>query len=105
MATALAKARQVHGALGQARSSPALVLGADTIVVDGRGQVIEKPMDRADARRMLTQLAGTWHEVYTGVALVGEGAGERTFYERTRVCFAALSPELLDYYLDHDSYG
>jgi predicted house-cleaning NTP pyrophosphatase (Maf/HAM1 superfamily) len=113
MATALAKARQVHAALSDQEGEgprPVLVLGADTIVVDSAGRIQEKPKDRVGAHHMLSQLAGTWHEVYTGVALVGGGPSAhqhpppRTFYERTRVCFTALSPELLDFYLDHDSY-
>jgi septum formation protein len=51
------------------------VLSADTIVlVDG--EVLGKPVDGADARRMLTALAGRAHEVLTAVALC---AGDRTF--------------------------
>ena len=47
----------------------ALVLGADTTVVIER-QIIGKPKDFDDARRMLQMLSGNWHEVLTGVALV-----------------------------------
>jgi septum formation protein len=49
------------------------VLGADTIVVCA-GQIMGKPRDEADARRMLRKLSGRWHSVYTGVALV-QGRG------------------------------
>src|SRR5215203_1470679 len=45
-----------------------LVLGADTtVLVDG--EILEKPRDADDARRMLRALGGRWHEVLTGVAL------------------------------------
>jgi len=46
----------------------ALVLGADT-VVEIEGDVLGKPRDRADARRMITLLAGREHRVMTGFAL------------------------------------
>lgn len=44
-------------------------LGADTAVVDG-AEIIGKPKDMAEAVRMLTQLRGHTHQVYTGVALL-----------------------------------
>jgi MAF protein len=46
-----------------------IVLGADTAVVDGAG-ILGKPKDMADAVRMLAQLRGHTHQVYTGVALL-----------------------------------
>jgi septum formation protein len=45
------------------------VLAADTIVAAG-GQILGKPRDEADARRMLAALSGTRHAVITGVALL-----------------------------------
>lgn len=57
-------------ALAVARRHPdARVLGADTIVVCA-GEILGKPKDLADARRMLALQAGRWQRVYTGVALV-----------------------------------
>jgi septum formation protein len=54
-----------------------LVLGADTVVVVD-GTILGKPVDAADAARMLRMLAGRTHEVITGVCLVkpisGQGA-------------------------------
>ena len=47
----------------------AIVLGADTTVVIDH-QIIGKPVDLTDAKRMLKMLSGNWHEVLTGVALV-----------------------------------
>jgi septum formation protein len=52
-----------------------LVLGADTVVVLD-GQMLGKPRDPADARRMLAAIAGREHTVLTGVAL-HEVAGGR----------------------------
>ena len=49
------------------------VLGADTVVVVD-GEILGKPADAADARRMLRTLAGRQHQVMTGVALIAEPA-------------------------------
>jgi septum formation protein len=48
---------------------PLLVLGADTCVVS-EGQILGKPNDAADARRMLELLSGRTHAVLTGLAVV-----------------------------------
>ena len=44
----------------------ACVLGCDT-VVDVDGEVLGKPHDAADARRMMRLLSGRTHRVHTGV--------------------------------------
>lgn len=68
-----------------------LVLGADTtVLVDG--EILEKPRDEEEARRMLRALSGRWHEVLTGVALVRAETGHAAVgLERTRVRFAETS--------------
>ena len=51
------------------------------------GKILGKPKDEADAKRMLTMLAGNTHSVFTGVTLVlidkSGRAGELVFYEKT----------------------
>jgi septum formation protein len=76
-----------------------LVLGADTtVVVDG--EVLEKPRDASDARRMLRRLSGRWHEVLTGVALVRAETGHVVVdLERTRVRFAATTDEEIEWHV------
>lgn len=76
-----------------------IVLGADTIVVIG-GQIIGKPVDLADAKRMLQMLAGNWHEVLTGVAVVRDAATV-TSTQRTRVKFAPMSDPEIEYLATH----
>jgi septum formation protein len=53
-----------------AKKNPdSLVLGADTLVfLDG--EIMGKPADMVDARRMLTRLQGRTHQVVTGVSLI-----------------------------------
>lgn len=52
-----------------------LVVAADTIVADG-DELLGKPMDEDDARRMLVQLRGRIHQVYTGIALMDTCTGK-----------------------------
>ena len=47
---------------------PALVIGADTLVAAG-GDVLGKPVDRTDAKCILTRLSGTRHQVISGVCV------------------------------------
>lgn len=77
------------------------VLGADTLVfLDG--QPLAKPVDGADAERMLTQLSGRIHEVITGVCLVHQRAAKASiFSEVTRVKFRVLTPEDIRSYLSY----
>jgi len=67
------------------------VLGADTTVVI-EGQILAKPIDMADARRMIGILAGKWHDVLTGVAIVCGGMTESGM-QRTRVKFARMTED------------
>jgi len=93
---ALHKARAVWGARSDGDEVPdasLLVLGADTSVVcdDVGGELIlGKPVDAADAARMLRMLSGRSHTVLTGVAVVG---ARRTLsaVERTVVTFDEIS--------------
>lgn len=91
-----------------------VVLGADTtVVVDG--EMLAKPLDAADARRMLRLLSGRTHRVITGVAVVrgaefpslipkGEGPGAprlsiEVAAEVTAVKFLTLSDSEIDAYI------
>ncbi len=79
-----------------------IVLAADTIVTQD-GELLGKPRDAADARRMLERLSGREHEVLTGVAVArarGQQAEHlRAEVERTRVRFAELSPAEIAWYV------
>ena len=83
-----------------ARAPRALVLGADTTVVVGK-EILGKPVDEADARRMLQALSGRTHEVLTAVTLAGgaEPAGLATRVATTAVEFAAMTGDEIDWYV------
>ena len=75
---------------------PLLVLGADTTVVCD-GEILGKPVDQAEARRMLELLAGRTHQVLTGIAVVSR-AGIVSEVEITQVFFDLIEePELVRY--------
>ena len=76
-----------------------LVLGADTVVVVD-DEILGKPHDEEDARRMLRCLSGRWHEVLTGVALVnGQSSQPVVAREITQVRFAAMSEAEINWYV------
>jgi len=91
---ALTKAQTV------AQRSPGLVLGADTTVVV-EAELLDQPLDDNDARRMLRLLSGKWHDVLTGVALMRSGDQTQALvdHEKTRVRFAEISDEEIDWYI------
>lgn len=75
-----------------------LIITADTIVwLDGR--VLGKPADREDAMRMLRDLSGRTHEVFTGVCITTTD-WQRSFAAQTEVRFAHLSEDEIAYYVD-----
>jgi septum formation protein len=74
------------------------VLGADTIVVADE-HLLEKPLDHADAARMLRILSGRAHEVTTAVSLIRPNGQSDTRACTTRVFFRALDDEEIQRYV------
>jgi septum formation protein len=72
-----------------------IVLAADTTVVIDN-QIIGKPVDLDDARRMLKMLSGRWHDVLTGVAISRDGHTE-VGMERTGVKFAVMDDSEVEF--------
>lgn len=76
------------------------VIAADTVVALGN-EVIGKPKDRADAERILSELSGNTHQVYTGVAIFYQGKVS-VFSVKTDVEFKVLSKREIGTYCDTD---
>ena len=74
-----------------------LVITADTVVILG-DEVMGKPNDEADAKRMLGELSGRTHQVATGVTL-STRQRQMSFSVVTNVTFKELSADEIDYYV------
>lgn len=84
------------------RVKSGVILSADTVVYF-RGKIIGKPRSIRDAYQTLGQLQGRWHEVYTGVALVGVKNGriirKKVYVERTRILLRKMpAPAMRTYF-------
>ena len=83
-----------------------VVIGSDTMVVL-RGEIFGKPVDAADAERMLRALSGCGHDVNTAVSVwvvhapKGQDVGlfYRTFVDTTYVYFKDLTEEQIAEYI------
>ena len=76
-----------------------LIITADTVVIEG-GEVLGKPADEAEARRMLQRLSGKVHSVITGVTVTTRERTQ-TFSAQTQVEFDELTDEEITYYIDN----
>lgn len=78
---------------------PAIIIGADTIVVLD-GEIINKPADENDAFRILKKLSGRTHKVFTGIALIETNSRRRIIdYKETKVTFRTLRNEEIKSYI------
>lgn len=79
-----------------------LVIGADTVVAYGN-EILGKPKDEADAKRMLDLLQGNTHSVYTGITLVfidkSGRTGEYCFFEKTDVTMYPMDEDEINRYI------
>ncbi len=90
------KAKAVYDQEIKQEDKEILVIGSDTVVVY-ENKILGKPVDHADAMRMLSMLAGKSHYVYTGVCLMTP-IGTKKFYSATEVMmYPASEEELLNY--------
>jgi len=74
------------------------ILAADTVVALGK-KIFGKPRDILEARRMLLELEGKWHQVWTGVAFLHGRKRPKTFVECTGVRFRKIPRGELEAYL------
>ena len=89
---------------GKARScqdlfTDSLIIGCDTLI-ELDSNVLGKPMDRADAARMLQRLSGQKHLIHTGVAVISTSTGKlQSAVDSVQVWFKQLSPSDVDTYV------
>jgi septum formation protein len=80
-------------------SADEIVITADTIVWCNN-EVLGKPEDEEDAKRILGKISGNTHEVITGVCICSSSS-EKVFAVSTKVTFSPLTDEEIKYYIDH----
>lgn len=77
------------------------IVAADTVVY--KDEIMGKPMDRQDAKRMIQTIRGTFHHVATGVAIILSTSGKKdVFCDVTKVYCKNLSDDDVEAYLDTD---
>ena len=94
----IAKARAVAALHAEPNET---VIAADTIVTLD-GELLGKPHDSDDARRMLRELSGRTHQVATGVCIVrkeGDNFAQESFVDSTDVAFYELTDVEIDAYV------
>ena len=92
------KAETAMKVMRERRLTPRPILTADTTVTLD-GHILGKPVDKADAIRMLTQLAGESHQVLTAVA-VAVGQEIKQVLTTSFVTFAKLSEDEIKHYIE-----
>ena len=75
-----------------------ILVTSDTMVLCGK-EILGKPVDKADAIRMLKLLSGREHQVITAVT-IRSSVKEKTFSVTSNVFFKNLSDNEIDYYID-----
>lgn len=92
---AMQKARDVA-----LRCETGVIIGCDTVAECG-GEILGKPVDRADAKRMLAMLAGQEHRVFSGLCLWRRpGDACRVEIETTRLMMHPIPEQQLERHLD-----
>ncbi len=90
-------------AVGKELTGPVIIIGADTVVAY-KGEILGKPKDRADAKRMISMLADDVHQVYTGVSLIIKEETAETkvisFAECSEVSVDPMTERQIEEYLD-----
>jgi septum formation protein len=84
------------------RVTQSVILSADTIVTIDN-EILGKPTDHADARRILRKLSGREHWVYTAVCVIDQISGQlQEGLESTKVWFDAINEQQINEYLERE---
>lgn len=89
--------RKAEGYLDVLSGDDILITGDTVVVLDG--EVLEKPTDAADAKRMLRQLSGQTHTVASAVAVTTRNGGSKVALDLCHVTFRVLDDLFLDTYI------
>ncbi len=96
---ALLKAAAAAKKLDIKKNKDTLIISADTVVISG-GEILGKPKDEADAKRMLKSLSGKAHSVMTGICIFRMSDGFSVCDAvKTDVLFKNLSDNMIESYV------
>jgi len=88
--------------IGKYTNDTVVIIGADTVVTC-EGEIMGKPRDGTDAKRMLAQLQNNKHAVYTGVTLIimerGVQRQQKSFHEKTEVFLYPMTEKQIEAYV------
>jgi septum formation protein len=101
LACARARAKAACAVRALRPTKPTLIIAADTLVALG-SEVLGKPLDRNDARRILERLSGTRQEVISGLCLWPEPHGPEPLVEAVSswVTMRSMTPDEIAAYVD-----
>ena len=95
----------IHNAIGKAQKAAshfrnALVIGVDTIVVAVNGDILGKPKDKKDAKRILRLLSNTTHKVMSGICVIDSDSNKNIVsVETTIITMDRLDEDDIDAYI------
>ncbi len=77
-----------------------IIIGADTIVVSDN-KILGKPENKEEAFKMLQMLSGTYHYVYSGIALINTRTNKKiTESVKTKVTFSEITKGEIEKYIE-----
>lgn len=82
-----------------AKNKGAIVIGCDTLVVSYAGELLEKPKDADDARRMLEAQSGAMSVVHSALCVIDAGGAKHCGVSSSSVRFKKLSPKDMDWWI------
>ena len=98
MSLSLQKARDIANKITKGH----IIIGADTVVAYKK-EILGKPSNIEDAKRMLTMLSGKTHRVYTGFTLINTTDNSViTDFEKSNVTFRELTEKEIEEYISSD---
>lgn len=85
-----------------AKHKGAIVIGCDTLVVSYAGELLEKPRDRDDARRMLRAQSGAVSQVHSAVCVIDVSGVAHEAVSTSSVRFKKLTQKDIDWWVSTD---
>ena len=82
-----------------AKHHGAIIIGCDTLVVSYAGELLEKPKDSEDARRMLEAQSGAMSQVHSALCIIDAKGGKHEGVSTSSVRFKKLSPKNIDWWV------